>query len=577
MPVVEQPTLDHSVARRGVESITQSEQATDFSSALVAARRILTASTKPIREVYLFTDNQQEGWHFDPSAVFGEEWKKREIQLVVIRPDETQAVNAAVLNARLTSPLVTESSRVNGVASVANCSAAPLHDVLEIKLGDATVANLPVEAGAGATVDVGFEFQMPSVVNGHCARAIAKLQGDKLPLDDQFYFTVPIYQAPHVMIFEGQSAGQERFRSGYFLQRALEAGSNYSPPTLPAGDIEDAAVNQYSAIFLADVASLSDRAIVKLDAYSKSGGTVVFLPGDRADLAALARIPFLPGTPLRERDLPAGRLSSRIMDPGNPVFANTWNQASPFPPLPQRRLIEWKVKPNAQVLVTVADTEAFVLSADNGAGKVLIINASPDRAWGDFPLSPAFLPLIQQIALLSSEHGRLEHGFRVGQPVPAGPALPRDQPLVITMPDGSARQVLLGEKPLLLDSVKQAGFYQVSSPSVPNLLTFEVNVEGKESDLRPISGEALAMIVPHESVAGLDALKIWLAQSRGMRPLWPLLVVLLALAFAAESAFSNLAARNRSQGGDTRIKTGRLNKRRSGNPFRPAAEAEAGA
>jgi hypothetical protein len=96
-----------------------------------------------------------------------------------------------------------------------------------------------------------------------------------------------------------------------------------------------------------------------------------------------------------------------------------------------------------------------------------------------------------------------------------------------------------------------------------------VNVDRRESVLRPIATEALAKIVPNETVTGFDNLRLWLAQDRGHKPLWPLLLVLALVAFAAESVMSNLAAAKRSQGDEAHIKTGRLNKRRIGVSFRP--------
>ena len=123
-------------------------------------------------------------------------------------------------------------------------------------------------------------------------------------------------------------------------------------------------------MFLADVPRLSDRAAVKLDQFAKAGGTVVLLPGDSTDVSALARLEFLPATALRARDLPGGRLSSEIIDPGHPLFANTWGPGTPFPPLPQHRLIEWKSRANLQMLVTAGGTEGFVMACDDGAGRV---------------------------------------------------------------------------------------------------------------------------------------------------------------------------------------------------------------
>ncbi len=575
-PLVAQPTQDRGVAQRAVGGLQPGLGSTDLSTGLIAAREVLAASTKPVRELYLFTDSQASGWRFDPQAVFDAGWKKADVSLVVVRPDDTAAINAALARVRITTPLATVGARVTGAATVENHSAAPLHDLLTVNFLARDVVNLPVDVPPHGTQDVAFDFQVPAAVPGKTARGVAKLQGDNLPMDDQFFFSVPIHQLPRVAVFEGSSVGPDRVHSGYYLRRALAAGpdAGSEPPALAASAIEETDLGAYSAVFLADIPRLSDRAVVRLDNFARGGGTVVYFPGDSTDVTALARVDFLPAVAQRLRDLPGGRLSSQITDPGNALFANAWGPGTPFPPLPQHRLIEWKLKPGARALVLAGGSEGFVMAGDVGAGRVYLINASPDRAWGDFPLSPAFLPLLQQIALQSTERGQTPGDFRVGQAIPASPVLPRDVPLTVGLPDGSTLPLLLGDRPTILDHAPQAGFYQVGPAADPALLTFEVNAPEHESDLEPISEDALAALTPHESIAGPDSLRAWLTQSRGMVPLWPWVLGLAALAFAAEGVASNLAARRRAQGETTHIKTGRLNKRRLGSPFR-AGNAEA--
>ena len=543
----------------------------------MAARKVLAASTKRVKEVYLFTDDQESAWRFDPKVVFDDAWKQADPNLVIVRPDDAAAVNAAAAAVRITTPLATEGSRVSGTVTVANHSVAPLHDLVTVSFLNRDVATASVEAAPDGSQEVNFDFQVPDTVPGKIARGTARLQGDNLPADDQFYFTVPIHQSPRVAVVSGITAGPDRVRSDYYLRRALAVGSKdgAEPPALSAAALDDASLDAYSAVFLADVPRLSDRGVVRLGNFVKAGGTVVYFPGDSVDLPSLARVDFLPATALRMRDLPIGRLSSQITDPGNALFANAWGPGTPFPPLPQHRLIEWKLRPNAQALVLTGGSEGFVITGELGAGRVYIVNASPDRSWGDFPLSPAFLPLVQQIALQSSERGQAPGSYTVGQPVPASPTLPRDKPLTVGLPDGSTLPLLLGEKTTVLDHAPLPGFYQVGTAEDPALMAFAVNVSDRESDLAPMPEEALQKIAPHESIAGLDNLRVWLSQSRGMTPLWPTLVLLAALAFAAEGVLSNLAARNRAQGGAAHIKTGRLNKRRMGSPFRGGtADAE---
>ena len=67
----------------------------------------------------------------------------------------------------------------------------------------------------------------------------------------------------------------------------------------------------------------------------------------------------------------------------------------------------------------------------------------------------------------------------------------------------------------LSERVEKSGFYEVTSASEGLVYQFAVNVDGNETNLSPMNAEALTKIVPQETVVGLDALKLWLAQARG--------------------------------------------------------------
>ncbi len=570
-PLIAALTVDHAAARNAVEGIRQTEAGTDFSSALVAARKIIARGTRGMREIYLFTDNQEAGWRFDPNLAFDAAWKQVDPHLVVVKPDGLTGANAAVMRAVLKTPFASAGSLVSGVATIQNFSTAPLHDVLELELEGANVFRKPVDVAANASLDVPFEFEAPALT-GKAARGVAKIQGDNLPADDQFYFSLPLFRPPNVLIVEGQQAGPERLHSGFYLRKAMEAGrdalSGSPPAMISAAALDDTEVGNYSAVFLAGCPTLSDRSVVKLDRLLEAGGVVVFFPGD--GMGDLSRVDFLPATPDGVEELPPGRLASHIADPNDPLFANTWGDSVPFPALPQSRIAAWKVSREGRVLITFGGARPFLIEGARGAGKAFIVNASADRTWGDFPLSPAFLPLVQQMIRISAEQGGAQPALTVGNPIPAGPDLPRDQPLQIKYPDGSTRDVPAGEKASVVERAGASGFYEARSAQDGLLDLYAVNVDHAESNLTPIEADALTKIVPNETLSGLDNLKLWLAASRGLFPLWPVFLLLALAAFAAEAVLANRMARQRAQGDAGHIKTGRLNTRRAGAPFRPA-------
>ncbi|MBM3892579.1 MAG: VWA domain-containing protein, partial [Verrucomicrobia bacterium] len=210
--VIAEPTVDHALARKALASVQATEARTDFAPALREARRILTRSTKTIKQVYLLTDNQESGWSFEPRTVFDDSWKQSDIKFVIIRTDNLAAVNSAVKQVTFRSPFVTSGGQVRGVATVENFSTAPLHDLLEIKIGEERVAQRPVDADPGSTVEVPFEF-IANVAPGRAVQGVAKLQGDNLPGDDRSFFSLPVYQPPRVLVVEQQVVGEDRLHS----------------------------------------------------------------------------------------------------------------------------------------------------------------------------------------------------------------------------------------------------------------------------------------------------------------------------------------------------------------------------
>lgn len=571
--LVPEPTLDHALARQMIEGIKTSETLSDLPSLFRQVVKVVARKPERFKELYLFSDCQESAWNFDPKSVFDDGWGRNEFHVVVVRPDDLDPPNMAVTAVKITSPMVVSGSLASGVVSVENFSGSTVQNVIEIRIGGERLAQKAIDLAPGTSVDVPFEGTIPQV-QGRWAQGTAKIQADNLTPDDTFFFAVPICQRPHVLLVEGQQPGEERLRSGFYLKKALEAGETGAvpPSTIAPTGLDETSLEDYSAVFLADVATLSDRALVRLERYLQGGGTVAFFPGDLTGINELNHFDFLPATPIGEMDLPAGRLATLISEPTHPLIARTWDKSFPFPALPQRKLIQWKPKSGEKTLLTFSNGTPFVIASTRGSGRVFLINASADRAWGDFPLSPAFLPLVQQIARLSTEQNTGNSSRLVGESLPMTPNLPTDKALTVKSPDGNTVTIPVGEKSILVERAETTGLYTVTAGKDEVLQIFAVNADRRESNLKPIPKEALQKVLPSESVTGLDGVRLWLSQSHGIIPIWPALLLSALAVFALEGVLSNLLAKNRSQGNGEHIRTGRLNKRRFGVAFRPMLE-----
>ena len=570
--LVAEPTIDRAIARKAVDGIQLTQDRSNFESALREANKIAARTERGIRQIFFFTDSQESGWRTtlaNRSSVFDTAWQQAGAQFIVVRPDDLQAINACVKQVRIDSPFVAPGATVRGMANVENFSTAALHDVLNISMGSERVAQKPADVPPNGTVEVPFEFVVPAVP-GRWARGSVSLSGD-----DAFFFAIPVYQPPRAVVAEGAAAGPERLRAGYYLRKALAVGMENPIQTrsIAANQLEDTPIENQTVVFLADPGRLGDRSVARLERFLEGGGTVVLFPGDQSGLKDFDNLGFLPAKPTILRNLAAGRQPVRITTPTHPLFADAWDTGTPFPALPQQRLLEWKLAVNALPLLTIGSATnsstalPFLIYGERGPGRTLIVNASADRTWGDFPLSPAFVPLVQQIARFSAAQGGRSEPIMVGDPLPLPPTLPRDKTISLTLPDASHRSLPphSGTRAILMDHTDLQGFYEAAAGDESVLLP--VNIDRAESNLNPLAIGALEKLSPKTEFAhlvGTEELRQWLSQSKGMAPIWPGLLIAALAIFAIEGILSNLVAGRRSQGGEKKIVTGRLNRRRMG-------------
>jgi Mg-chelatase subunit ChlD len=567
--VLPELTVDHAVARKALEGIVLTEGRSDFGPVLLEARKTLSRNPAGERQIIVLTDPQAQGWMFDAKGVIDADWTASGVKLIVVRTDETAAPNASLLGVQFDSPYASAGGTMRGMASVANFSAVPLQELFELKSGEERLVQRAVDVPAGSRLDVPFEFQIPAAVTGKWLPVAASLSGDRLKPDDKRYAVLHLTQPPRILVVETGDA-PERAKPGFFLRKAFLAGSSPAPvKTVKPEELEELNLDAFSAVFVLGVPSLSDRAGVRVDRYLEGGGCVAVFPGESFQNAAWEKVEWMPAVAGERRDLPAERLPSLLLEPQHPLF-NSWDASTPFPALPQKRVLSWKPRPKARALVSMGQGIPFLMYGERGAGKVIVVNATADLAWGGFPVSPAFLPVVQEIGRLSSARSAGGKAFSVGDPVPLPGGIAKDQALNVRLPSGETLVAPAGQP--LLEEAPSAGLYEVSSAKEGVVARFAVNVDGAEGDLNVEAPDALEKRLPHTPLTGLEALQGWLERSRGLAPLWPLLLVLASVLFGVECVYSNLLARNRGQGDEGAIKTGRLAKRRFGQGRAVAAE-----
>ena len=297
--------------------------------------------------------------------------------------------------------------------------------------------NAPWTLSPGATAEVPFEFPLP-VVTSATVRGTAGIQHDHLPDDDQAYFCLSIYQAPRVLVVEGQQVGPETLHSGFYLRKALAAGGDIHAEShlhrgagrLPVGGIlrrdSRGCQHQRPGIGAAgtNAAERRHRGVLSsatTPASPISRGLNSCRPTDRsADFAG--------------RD--GGGAGDR---PQHPLFVNAWDANTPFPAVPQQRMFNLTVAKTAKVLLTLGEKLPFIVAGKFGPGQ----SAGRQCVGGPVVGRPAVVAglsaLVKQIARWSAELDRQDGQLLVGDPLPPAPNLPRDQALTVTLPNGATQ------------------------------------------------------------------------------------------------------------------------------------------
>ena len=251
-------------------------------------------------------------------------------------------------------------------------------------------------------------FHLPELKTGAHAGYL-ELPPDAIPADNRFYFTVNCGERVPVLVVDGAPANDPAFSASHYLALALkppESERGYRSPFLPkvveAGALADARLDQYDAVFLADVPWLPEPARSRLAAYVEAGGLLVVFPGAHTDAAEwkAADFPYVALQPFVE--LPAAKRGKVAWaSPQNPVTAT-------LPTEGMDRLLVSRYFPiesgaaardDAQVLAGMDTGQPFLVVRQARKGRVFFFAVSPQFDFSNLPLTPVFLTTIHRIVL----------------------------------------------------------------------------------------------------------------------------------------------------------------------------------
>jgi hypothetical protein len=352
--------------------------------------------------------------------------------------------------------------------------------------------------------------------------------GDELAADDQRFLVVKRPEPRRILLVSAEPAA----RDAVFLTAALEAvnGPETVIDAIAPAAIAERDLDSYAFVVVADAGALGEDDAERLAAFVEAGGAALLALGPRA--AGLTNVPITGhrfggtgGFGAREAFSIVG-----YIDTSHPALTGTEElRAAKF-----YRRLEIEPEPADQVLASLEDGSPLLVEQLRGAGRVVVVTSSLDRAWNDLPVLPVFVPLVSGLSAHLSGDLAIQTEAALGTTLsPQAVGLAGGQ---IFDPDGNAALGIAAAGGEVL--VERIGFYEVLGGGLTELVA--VNLDPNESDLAPVEPNAI------ERWRGLNASTAVAAGSGTLdlgpsepTPLWPWLLGLLIAIVFMESWIGN--------------------------------------
>jgi len=379
---------------------------------------------------------------------------------------------------------------VNLVAGHWPPSEAALTLVAELSAGGAVAARQLITVAPGQTAGQA-QLALPAGLDAHEPLSFA-LKGQDAVADDDRRLVLPEPRAPvRVYAVDGEPAATVLGDELLYFGAAARAASN---PTLALTIVDGTALTWPSwqgqdVVLLANVEHPDPAQAQALKAYVEEGHGLFITLGRKVDARAWneALGSLLPGS---LEAVESGPTPARLALPAadDPVVAPLATLARKEP-LELRLEALYRVRPaaDARTLVALADGRPLLLMRAVGKGKVALLTTSVDRDWTDLPMRPCYLPLLERT--LRSLAGALTRPFPRSYLVGERVAFPAEAeaPLSVATPDGRALTALLGAAGMSFAETAIPGLYRAADAH-GGRYDFVVNIDPRESDLRPLTG-----------------------------------------------------------------------------------------
>ena len=339
---------------------------------------------------------------------------------------------------------------------------------------------------------------------------------------------------------------------------------------IDAGELDQKSLSETRVVVLANVATLTPQQVAAIEEFVRAGGGLLFFPGAKTDIgwfnAALAKgndglMPLRVRTPagsVTDREKQSSIAPDHFEHEAMALFNNPENGtiagAEVWMWCPPENLDAVKSAGDSlTVLARLVNGDPLLVERKLGEGRVIFCSTACDADWGNLPMRPAYVPLMQQLVTYLASTVYPPTNVEAGGELALFLAPERDgAKLKLMLPDGTAQSVtakVSGPRAVVsYGPAWQPGLYTFSGEGIPPAY-FAVNAPREESDLRMLDEREIAGVAATlgaDAAGTLEEFEALQSQRRHGREIWRYLfgavLAFLMLEMLLEQWFARRAA-----------------------------------
>ncbi len=576
------PTYDTARVAQEIGKLDAGFGAAEVPPALDFAAGIFNQMHESTRNVVVLTDFQRVSFEATEDALLGkkiEQLKKMAVAPSITFFDVGQDVrdNVAVDSLEFSKLMVGVGQKIQIRSNLRNYGDASYPDLrvyFRVDGKEKSVSQVSLQPHATAQVLFSQAFDTPG---SHVVEVFA--DADPLKADNSYLASIPVRDKVPVILVNGDPSTEPLKGATDFAEIALqpfsagkvEMADLISTKVIKPEDVNAKALSGAAVVILGNVRRLDDGQLHALEDFVKHGGGLLVFPGNRVDPAwyngaffgdSKGLLPLaigeLAGDP--KENGPTTSITTEhfenaaldlFNDPRNGGFSDVAIK------------LWFKLKPAAAgnaagaatapvILAHLDSGDPFLVEKPYGDGRVIACSTALDAEWSNFPMRPAYLPLLQRLTVYLASNVYPPRNLDVGRPIVAFlPAASAGKKAAIVTPEGlsvEAPIVKRGERGVVeYAKTQRPGLYTLTAPGEPRI-DYVVNASRRESDLARLSPQEIADFAKTHGVtvvhSGNEYRQIDQTQRYG-REFWkPILWLLLILCFL-ELFLQQLFARSR--------------------------------